>query len=66
MCQNVEDSFQAGEKTSAVFLDLTAAYDSVAAQPPHEASGDHPRQAHGGVGNGDVFQPQLPATHQKQ
>ena len=29
LCQDVEDSFQAGEKAGAVFLDLAAAYDTV-------------------------------------
>ena len=29
LCQHIEDSFQAGEKAGAVFLDLTAAYDTV-------------------------------------
>ena len=29
LCQDIEDSFQAGEKAGAVFLDLTAAYDTV-------------------------------------
>ena len=41
----------------------------MAAKPPHEASGDCPRQAYGGVFNGDfngdVVQPQLLATHQQ-
>ncbi|KAM3624871.1 uncharacterized protein V6R79_003152 [Siganus canaliculatus] len=29
LCHDIEESFQAGEKTGAVFLDLTAAYDTV-------------------------------------
>ena len=29
LCQDIEDGFQAGEKVGAVFLDLTAAYDTV-------------------------------------
>lgn len=29
LCHDIEDSFQAGEKAGAVFLDLTAAYDTV-------------------------------------
>ena len=29
LCQDIEDSFQAGEKAGAVFLDLRAAYDTV-------------------------------------
>ena len=29
LCQDIEDSFQAREKAGAVFLDLTAAYDTV-------------------------------------
>ena len=29
LCQDIENSFQAGEKAGTIFLDLTAAYDTV-------------------------------------
>ena len=67
LCQDIEDSFQSGEKAGTVFLDLTAAYDTVPnPNPTHEAPGNHPRQAHCELHNGDAEQPQLPATHQQR
>jgi len=38
LTQDIEDSFSANKKTGAVFVDLTAAYDTMAPRPHLQAA----------------------------
>ena len=49
LTQDIEDTFQRGEKAGIVLLEQTAAYDT-------QAPADHPRPTHGGLHHGNAEQ----------
>ena len=63
--QNIENSFEVKKKVGAIFVDLTAAYDTVcvALQPHLQAAETSARQAHGWNDHGTCSEQKLYPDH---
>ena len=66
LTQYIEDSFQNNEKDGVVFLDLTAAYDTVWHRGIHLKLLRITPETHGGFHHGDVVKSELRSAYQRR